>query len=247
MENKLTIIYYHEVVSKGKGYSYQKIEEAKFEEQMKYLHDHGYHTLFFSDLKEEIPEKAVIVSFDDGFRTVYQNAAPIMEKHGIKGNVYLPTSYINQDDHFMTWIMIKELYDKKQFEMQAHTHHHVDIRTLDAMTMSEEIRISNRMIKKELGYVPVAFCMPFGTYDSSSVKILKGLHQYKYILGSFYGNVDESKLTNSVLPRIGISNDDSIETFADKLSGKLNWKGPLQKLRLQLKNLKKERIINYEY
>ena len=37
----LIIIYFHEVVEKGEGFSYQKIEKEKFEEQMKYLNDEG--------------------------------------------------------------------------------------------------------------------------------------------------------------------------------------------------------------
>lgn len=247
MNKKLLIIYYHEVVPDGQGYSYQKIEIDKFENQMRFLRDKGYKTLFFSELDRELPDKALIVSFDDGFRTVYENAAPIMQKYNIKGNVYLPTSYIGNDDHFMNWKMVKELTENKQFEMQAHTNTHVDIRTLNENSLRKEISESDKIFLDQLGYKPNTFCMPFGTFDHSSIKLLQSQNRYNYILGSFYGRIHESKLKSCILPRIGISNDDSMKVFEDKLLGKYDWKGPLQIVRLQLHNLKKDRILKYEY
>ena len=245
MAKKLKVLYYHEVVEKGHGFSYQKIEKEKFEQQMAYLQAKGYETLYFSDLDKPLPEKSVIVSFDDGFCSVYENAAPIMEKHSIRGNVYLPTVYIGNDPHFMDWDMVRELQEGG-FEMQAHTHNHVDVRTLDADALQAQINASDTAFREKLGFLPRAFCLPFGTYDAASVKRIRETGRYDYILGSCYGDLHIGK-KNKVLPRIGISNDDTMEDFAAKLQGKRNWKGPLQRLRLCLKNLKRERITNYEY
>lgn len=245
MAKKLKVIYYHEVVEQGQGFSYQKIEKEKFAQQMAYLQAEGYETLYFSDLAKPLPPKAVIVSFDDGFRSVYEKAAPIMEKYGIKGNVYLPTGYIGNDPHFMDWEMVKDL-QAGNFEMQAHTHDHVDVRTLTEQTLAEQIKASDDAFEEKLGFLPKAFCLPFGTYDCASVGKLRKTGRYDYILGSYYGNLGKPR-KGRVLPRIGISNDDTLEDFIAKLQGKRNWKGPLQRLRLCLKNLKKERITHYEY
>ena len=244
---ELLIIYYHEIVEKGQGYSYQKIDRDKFENQMKYLHDRGYHSLLFSELEKTLPEKAIIVSFDDGFRTVYENAAPIMKKYGIRGNVYLPTKYIGVDAHFMTWEMVKELSKDNFFEMQAHTHSHIDIRRLNEDTVKDEISYSDKKFREESLSLPKAFCMPFGTFDKKSLRLLKNQNRYKYVLGSYYGLIQSQYLEKNVLPRIGISNDDTMRVFIDKLDGKYDWKGSLQRLRLSLKNIKKERITQYEY
>lgn len=244
---KLLIIYYHEVVENGQGFSYQKIEKDKFESQMKYLHDQGYHTLLFSELDKPLPDKAIIVSFDDGFRSVYENAAPIMKKNGIRGNIYLPTRYIGIDEHFMTWEMIKELSENNVCEMQAHTHNHVDIRRLNNLELTKEIQKSDELFQKELGVLPKALCMPFGVYDRKLIKMVRNRNRYKYLLGSYYGRIKPNNIEKCVLPRIGISNDDDMKKFVDKLEGKYDWKGPLQRLRLVWKNIKKERIVQYEY
>lgn len=243
---KLIIIYYHEIVEKGKGYSYQKMEIDYFEQQMRYLHDQGYQSLYFSELNGKLPDKAIIVSFDDGFRTVYQNAYPIMKKYSIKGNIYLPTQYIDNNDHFMTWKMIKEL-SLDGFEMQAHTHNHIDIRTLTEEKMKDEINKSNELFNKYLGYTPKAFCMPFGVFNLQSINMLKNLGAYDYILASYYGHINEEHLKNKILPRIGISNDDCLKVFERKLEGKFNWKGSLQKVRLMIQNMKHQTITNYDY
>ena len=244
---KLLITYYHEVVKKGEGATYQKIEEEKFEAQMRYLQEQGYTSLFFSELGKPLPEKAVIVSFDDGFRSVYENAAPIMQKYGIKGNIYLPTAYIGNDEKFMDWDMVRALQDKG-FEMQAHTHTHADIRALSAEDMQREVETSKACFTRELGKAPCAICLPFGTYDGRSLRLLKKTGGYRYILASFYGRVGQCKLKKGgLLPRIGISDTDGIEVFEKKLKGKLSWKGPMQRARLFLHNIKGDKIRKYEY
>ena len=240
----LTIFYYHEVVPNGRGFSYQKIDMDRFEMQMKYLHDYGYRTIKFSEISSGIPEKAVIVSFDDGFRTVYENAAPIMKKYNIKVNVYLPTAYTGTKPQFMDWDMVRSL--REDFEFQAHTHNHLDIRTLSEEQLQREIQLSDKLMKEKLGYLPEAFCMPFGVFDWKSVQLIKKQNRYRYLLGSYYGTIRGSDLSR-VMPRIGVSNDDTMETFERKLQGKMNWKGPMQRIRLTLQNIRREKITTYHY
>ncbi len=244
---KLTILYYHEVVVDGKGASYQKIEEKKFEEQMRFLNENGYTSMFFSELSKELPKKPVIISFDDGFKSVYEKAYPIMKKYGIKGNVYLPTAYIGEDEHFMTWEEVKTLTENG-FEMQAHTHNHVDIRTLGIEEMKGQIELSNSIMEEKLGVKPRVISLPFGVYDKRSLKLLQKQAKYEYILGSFYGTINKFQLRRKkLLPKIGVSNKDNIKIFEKKLKGKFNWKGPLQRLRLKISSLRGQRVEKYDY
>lgn len=244
---KLTVIYYHDIVENGKGYSYQRVEEQAFEMQMKYLSEHGYTSLLFEELDGPLPEKAVLVTFDDGFRTVFDRAAPIMRKYGIKGNVFVPTKYVEEENpHFMTWHMMKELCDAGDFSVAAHTHSHVDIRALDDAKMRSELQLSNDLIRDRLGITTKSFCMPYGKYDFQSVRRLKKNSDYELLFGSFYGQAICGKSEKKILPRIGISNDDSMGVFEKKLSGKLNWKGLVQRCRLFAANMKRERITQYD-
>ena len=76
---------------------------------------------------------------------------------------------------------------------------------------------------------------------------MQGFGTYKYILGSFYGEIQQDKLMNQIIPRIGISNDDTISIFKKKLEGKLNWKGYLQKIRLYMQSKLGNRVTEYKY
>lgn len=244
---KLTVIYYHDIVENGKGYSYQRVEEQAFEMQMKYLSEHGYTSLLFEELDGPLPEKAVLVAFDDGFRTIFERAAPIMRKYGIKGNVFVPTQYVEDGNpHFMTWNMLKELCDAGDFSVAAHTHSHVDIRTLDDAAMGRELQTSNALLQNRLGITAKSFCMPYGKYDTASIQKLKENSDYQFVFGSFYGQAICGKLENKILPRIGISNDDPMRVFEKKLAGELNWKGIVQRCRLFVENMKRERITQYD-
>ncbi len=247
MKNHLLIIYYHEIVREPRGFSYQKLTLDKFSAQMKYLSENGYRSLFFSELNESLPNKSIIVSFDDGFLSVYENAAPIMQKYGIKGNIYLPTAYIGTDPHFMSWNMVEDLYDSCLFEMQAHTHTHTDIRLLSEERLADEIELSDELFMKHLGYKPLAFCMPFGTWDRRSIGLVRRRMRYSFFLGSHYGRTSIDRLKNKVLPRIGISDDDTLEVFVKKLHGDFDWKGPLQLMRLHFQNIRGERVTDYDY
>lgn len=111
-------------------------------------------------MEKFLPEKAVLVTFDDGFQSVYKNAVPIMQKYNIKGNIFLPTKYIEeQNPHFMTWKMLKGLCETGQFSVAAHTHDHVDIRTLDDASMKRQIRKSEELLETRLNVYVNSFCI----------------------------------------------------------------------------------------
>lgn len=239
--NRVLVIYYHEVVEEG-GFSYQKINIDRFEEQMRFLSENGYRSLLFSQIEDAEGSKNVVVSFDDGFSSVYDRAYPIMERYGIKGNVYLATGLIGSDGRYLTWDKVRALQGSGHWEFAAHTHNHVDIRTLTPAEAGREIELSAEAFSRELGTVPKAFCMPYGTYSGKSAKMMRKLGGYRYMLGSYYGTFDPRRASRGVLPRIGIRNEDGIEAFAAKLSGRKNWKGPLQRLRLTAQNLRGETI-----
>lgn len=244
---RIPIIYYHEVVPDGQGYSYQKIDECKFARQMQVLHDSGYQSLMFSELDAPIPEKPVIVSFDDGFQSVCDRAQPIMERYGIRGNIYLPTARLGSSNVFMDWDTVRTLFARGDWFFAAHTHTHKDIRSFTPETAKGEIEASHSMFRQMLGYEPDVFCIPYGTYTRKSAAMVQKAGKYRLMLGSFYGFADLSASERRVLPRIGISNDDTDEAFTGKLNGKYNWKGPLQRLRLAADNLAGRRIEHYQY
>lgn len=227
------VIYYHEIVEDN-GFSYQKKELRSFKNEMLYLKNNSdkYDVISFSDyLYNNFDRKKnnIIISFDDGFKSVYEKAFPLLKDLGFKFTIYIATSLVNSSNRYLSTKNIKEMVRTGLLEIGSHTHTHLDCSMASEKELEIEIIKSNNYFKETLQIEkPSVFCFPFGRYSTKCVKYLFDSNQYKIILGSFYGRLNNCK---KVQPRIGISNDDSLKTFVAKIKGRHNWKGMIQIIR----------------
>ena len=113
--NNLTILLYHGVtdnIPKGvENFSKKHIDIASFEEQMIYLREKSNlmsmdEVIYYKKNNWELPQKAVAVTFDDGFKNNYTKAASILEEHSIPTTFYISAGMINTD--LMFWVDIIE-------------------------------------------------------------------------------------------------------------------------------------------
>ena len=78
------------------------VKTEVFEKQMRYLHENGYHSITlrdfyeFSRFQKTIPKKAVIISIDDGYSSVYDIAVPILRRYGLKATLFIYTDFVGQ-------------------------------------------------------------------------------------------------------------------------------------------------------
>ncbi len=92
-ERKIPILMYHHLADEGDGGD--TISVSRFEEHMRALSDNGYTALTLEDLHKfvrqgkDLPEKAVLISFDDGYRSNLELASPILEKYDFPATVFL--------------------------------------------------------------------------------------------------------------------------------------------------------------
>lgn len=99
--NDFTIFSYHEIADKSETLdSTYAVSAANFEVQMKWLVDHGYHFIKIDDIinfrqhKKPLPSKAILITFDDGYQSVYANAFPILKKYRIPAVIALVGSWL---------------------------------------------------------------------------------------------------------------------------------------------------------
>lgn len=121
---KLHVLMYHAVLEDGKSCNDWAVTESTFREHMNWLTDHGYTSVLPSELAAgmPLPEKAVLITFDDGYADNYTNAFPILQETGHKAAIALVTSYIGVRSEFMTWDMAKEMAASGIVEFGSHTH-----------------------------------------------------------------------------------------------------------------------------
>ena len=81
------------------------VHTDEFDEQMKYLSDNGYHAITPEEMMDAwengtpLPEKPVILTFDDGYVDNYKNAYPILEKYNLKGTIFLISDFAAERPH----------------------------------------------------------------------------------------------------------------------------------------------------
>lgn len=153
------------------------ISPENFKLQMQYLKDHGYTTITFNTLVDHylngttIPNKSIVLTFDDGWRSQYEDAVPVLKQFGFTGSFFIITSYETYPA-YMTWDMIKDL-DKSGFEIGSHTVHHVNLAKIDLVKANTEVVDSKKTLEQELGHPITTFVYPeYGT-NVAVQKLLK--------------------------------------------------------------------------
>ena len=140
--NEFTIFSYHEIADKSETLdSTYAVSAANFEAQMKWLIDDGYNFIKIDDIinarkhNKPLPSKAVLITFDDGYQSVYDNAFPILRKYHIPSLIALVGSWLQAADKvdfdghqidrskFLSQYEIKEMIASGLVEVGSHSYH----------------------------------------------------------------------------------------------------------------------------
>ena len=103
-EPSIPILGYHDIVcDETKIDSRYTLSLSDFEEQMKYLYDNGYTPLFLSEIDStKNYDKPIVVTFDDGYKNIYDYAYPILKKYNVKSSFYILVEKKDKDGNVIT-------------------------------------------------------------------------------------------------------------------------------------------------
>jgi peptidoglycan/xylan/chitin deacetylase (PgdA/CDA1 family) len=145
------------------------VTRPDFHRQMNWLDEHGYQAVTLEMVERAwyhggtLPAKPVVLSFDDGYRPQFTYALPELRRHGWPGVLDLKAE---GSDLYTSNV---EAMIDAGWELAAHTIHHLDLTSLDAAQLKEEVTGSRQLLRREYG-VPVAnFCYPAGQFDSTVI------------------------------------------------------------------------------
>jgi peptidoglycan/xylan/chitin deacetylase (PgdA/CDA1 family) len=150
----------------------------KLDQFCAFFKEHNIETLTFWDMKDIIegkrkkPEKAVMLTFDDGYLDDYKNAFPILKKYGMKGVFFIISKFPDNDPNYATWAQLKEMSDNGQ-EIASHSVTHPDLRLLDDKKLAYELEASKKTIEEKIGKPVISFCYPSGKYDNKVREVAK--------------------------------------------------------------------------
>lgn len=219
IHKEVPILMYHEIGEPEGPWGNLYVSEENFTKQMDWLNSQGYTTISMRDLEKNrqgvlrLPAKPVIVTFDDGYASMYDFVFPLMKDKGLSGTFYL------YPDKFSTWNsllpeQVREMSAEKM-EIGSHSKSHADMTKISRERLIKELVESKRILEDITGKKIESFCYPAGRYSPVVIEELKNAG-YKSAVTTKYGFYNSNESIYEI-KRIRINYTDSLESFAKKL------------------------------
>jgi peptidoglycan/xylan/chitin deacetylase (PgdA/CDA1 family) len=190
------------------------VPRADFTKQMDWLEAKGYEAVTLEEVEKAwyhggtLPDKPVVISFDDGYRPQYTFALPELRKHGWPGVLNLKAEG-------------SDLYESNVkamiaagWELAAHTIHHLDLTTLNAAQLKEEVAGSRAILRREYGVPVKDFCYPSGQFDAT---VIAAVEAAGYVGATTEVPAFATKQRPYELARIEVLGDFGVEGLAEAM------------------------------
>ena len=213
-EVKIPILLYHHVTDSAETTRYS-VSIQDFEKQISSLRRWGYTAIPISLLVQaieqgaDLPLRPVVITFDDGYRDVYQHALPVMERYGYTGTLYLIVEQIGVGG-YMNKKQLKELVDRG-WEVGSHSETHSNLRKSHG-NLTDEIFNSRLALEELLSTPVVSFSYPYG---SANPPLLMLVQQAGYQAGVGVGSTSRHTLKSRFyLSRLEVQGSYDLVEFA---------------------------------
>lgn len=200
------------------------VTPANLREQLEWLHENGYTTISLYQLASALanvatlPEKSVILTFDDGHRDNYENAFPLLQEFGMTATFFIITDLPDEwNEQYMTWPMIQEMA-AAGMDMEIHTRSHPDLRERDADYLADQIGYAQDRLAAETQKTPRFLAYPGGAYDDATIAAVQQLDLWGAVRTSF--GIEHQFDRRYKLDRVRVRNSTSLWQFVRLLDGK---------------------------
>lgn len=221
-KNSVAVLNYHQINDKDENAL--TVKTADFDEQMRYLKENGYNTITPEEMLTAfkngtpLPEKTVVITFDDGYLDNYENAYPILKKYDLKATIFVITDYVSLYPNYITWDMAKEMQNSGVMNLESHTMDHLNLLKTDKSEARLQLSGSKRWLEAHLKK-PVKFlAYPEGDYNAEIIAMVKDLG-YEGAFTVFYKltSKEENPYELSRVPIFGYENN-TTERFKLRLT-----------------------------
>lgn len=200
----IPIIMYHSILPDEKRQGDYVITPAQFEQDLQHLKASGYTTVVVADLiayvreGKPLPDRPVMLTFDDGYYNNLHYAHPLLEKYGMRA-VLSPigtwsehySAHPSECDHdnysHLTWEQLRQMAQSGVWEIQNHSYdlHHIDSGQKGAakrkgesdagyrLRLKNDLSAAQNLLTEQVGVTPAAFTYPYGAYSAASQAVLE--------------------------------------------------------------------------
>ena len=182
------ILVYHDIAPQAKGR--MVIAAKSFEEQMQYLKAQGYRVVSMRDfyefisLNRQLPRKAVLLTFDDGYKSFMTYAYPVLKQLGFTATLFVYTDYVGAGRNALTWDDLNSL-GREGFHVEGHSKTHSDLRRRQGESEAEQVRrvraemdVPQKLFQQRFGQPARFLAYPYGAVDDT---VIQNVREYGYV------------------------------------------------------------------
>jgi len=182
------ILTYHNLAEQAKGRLV--LAAASFREQMRYLKTNGYRVVSlaefieFTRLNRQLPQRAVVLTFDDGYHAFKDHAYPVLRELGFTATLFIYTDWVGAGRASLSWADLREMA-AAGMDIQAHSKTHADLRRAQGETeaqyarrMQAELEQPQELFNRNLGRRSPILAYPYGRWEEG---LLPKVKEYGYI------------------------------------------------------------------
>ncbi|MDX9829088.1 MAG: polysaccharide deacetylase family protein [Anaerolineae bacterium] len=226
---RVPILMYHHIQDAPPGSNALRrdlsVSPQNFEAQLRYLQQEGYQTVSLYDLVlhltvgEPLPERPIILTFDDGYADAYTQAFPLLQHYGFTGTFFLTSAPIDANNPaFLSWDNVREMHEAGM-AMEVHSYDHSDLRSRGYQFLVYQTLGPKEAIEERTGARCRFFAYPSGRYDDHVIDVLRSAHYWGAVAIEQGATHSSDGLFH--LRRVRIQGNDALSDFVHKLN--LNW------------------------
>lgn len=217
---RIPVLMYHSV--RDTNLNYYAVNTTNFHNQMSYLQSQGFTSITFDHYYDYLngikylPDKPIIISFDDQALDAYTNATPIMDSYGMIGNVGIVGDWVGQYGLYADWTQLNDLKNKG-WQLGSHSLNHSNLLNMTELERRDQFLYNKELIYNETGIQASYFTFPYNAWNSTLLS--ECFEYYDVCTTSAYNytkvqyNYADWISRTSGLVRIDIQNFTSLEQF----------------------------------
>jgi peptidoglycan/xylan/chitin deacetylase (PgdA/CDA1 family) len=231
---RIPMLMYHQIAQPPETASHLAVSPAAFAAQLAYLHGEGFKTITAAELSlalagetEGLPDRPVVLTFDDGYEDFHSRAMPLLERYGFTATVFVTTDWVeaarplavgNRPGRMLSWSQIAEAAHLG-IEIGAHSRQHPQLDQLPDKLLREEIYTSKAQLEDKLGSAVTGLAYPFGYSNARVRRVARNAgHGYGCAVGN---TVTQSTSDMFALPRLTVRSSMPMAAFHQVASGRI--------------------------
>lgn len=217
--SQIQVLCYHHNYSGKNTFAGFNVTPKNLEKQFRYLFEQGFKSIslamldsYLSNPGYRLPEKSIILTFDDGIKSNLTTVLPLLKKYKFKAVLFIYPGVISgRNKYYLNWKQLGKLARSGHFEIGSHSLNHPRLPEHSAREIRRQLNKSKSILERKLGIKIISFAYPFGVYDKRVIAELNA-SEYKLAFTIHPGSITKN-MNPYTLNRSMVTNSHSMSAF----------------------------------